>query len=533
VKRLLLLIVVVGLGGLLIAIPRSSVPSADPSRLTWVATARQHGPVGYRDPVGAISPDGRSIAYSEGRFVRVRPLDGGPDVELPPGDMQIRRLAWSADGETIVTDGAPGARARYQVALRVREPFTERPQIDEPACIEVRGDRPRITIPCKGVALDLDASLVPYGPLAISPDRGTVYFAAPNAGGTVDLWSIAASGGQAKRLTSFSRDTYAPTVAADGTVLFKVQSYRTVVARVSADGGHATPLATFQSETPSWHPRGDRLGITYGTWRRVIDDAKYPDIAQDAGIIQLVADTPAARVTEVVDNSNSEDQSLCWSPNGRWIAYHSHKDQSDDVWLRPADGSAPGRRVSFLGRGAETGWPRWSADGRWVLFEGSPKPGANAALYAIGVDQESGRVTQEPQAVPVKGLDADIGHAEWLGRSSDAIIGIAKEGPGKHAIFTLTRATGEARVIRRFATEHDNPGLGVSPDGQHAAFVAPAADGYFQIFRMPVKGGEAIQITRDGSNKTQPAWSPDGKTIAFTVWSYEAQFWTINPTAAQ
>ena len=37
----------------------------------------------------------------------------------------------------------------------------------------------------------------------------------------------------------------------------------------------------------------------------------------------------------------SEDQSLCWSPNGKWIVYHSHKDQGDDLYLVPADLSAP------------------------------------------------------------------------------------------------------------------------------------------------------------------------------------------------
>ena len=43
-------------------------------RFTWVATAHQLGVVGYRDPVGAISPDGRHVAYSEGRYVRVVPI---------------------------------------------------------------------------------------------------------------------------------------------------------------------------------------------------------------------------------------------------------------------------------------------------------------------------------------------------------------------------------------------------------------------------------------------------------------------------
>jgi hypothetical protein len=40
-------------------------------------------------------------------------------------------------------------------------------------------------------------------------------------------------------------------------------------------------------------------------------------------------------------------------------------------------------------------------------------------------------------------------------------------------------------------------------------------------------GGPPLQVTTDPSHKTQPAWSPDGAYIAFTVWSYEAQFWVL------
>jgi len=570
----------------------------DPARLAWVTTAHQLGPVGYRDPVGAISPDGRFIAYSEGRFLRVRPVHGGPIVELPPGDGQIRHIAWHPDSRTVLTDGDT-ARSGWvlhdHIARWQRPLFAGRPTLSaklqsggdvatairtlrqpawspdgesiaalvngrngaelwivsadggtasatrlrhgasfpawtprgEAACVSSIDGRHRVTVPCDGAPVVPEPDRDAYGPIAFAPDAAIVYAGMPNGGGTLDLWALPLAGGRARQLTSFARDSYAPSVAADGTLLFKVQSYRTHVAMAPADGGPSAPLATFQSETPSWDPTGQWIGITYGTWRRVVDDAKYPDIAQEAGIIEVSATQPASTTARVVDASDSEDQSLCWSPNGTWIAYHSHKDQSDDIWLRPSDGSAPPRRISFLGRGAETGWPRWSPDGQWLLFDGADPKTRRSVLFVIGVDQDTGRVIDEPRAIAVSGLDAEISHGEWLPDSAH-IVALAKEMPGRHVILIVPRDGGDARLVHRFASEHDAPGLAISPDGRDVAFIGPAADGFFQIFRLPLAGGSPRQISIDRSHKTQPAWSPDGRMIAFTVWGYEAQFWQID-----
>lgn len=583
-RALVLFGVVVGaLVALLWARP-AMVMGGEPPRLTYITTANQLGVVGYRDPAGVISPDATRLAYAEGRHVRVVPIGGGVATTLPAGDGQIRYLtwvgndslvaedtgadvrwqhytlsaegatrqplwngkdvnhlrqpAWSPDGKSVVAlatgkEGAELWRISADGATRERTALAGRPSSPawtpsgEVACISNDGARPRLSIPCGAPPLRFDPDLDAIGPLAFSAEGGEAYFASPNDQGMVELWAADPATSRARRLSSFSRDAYAPSVAADGTTLFKVQSYRTFLADVPAAGGATRQLTTFQSETPSYHPSRRRIAFTYGTWRRAVDDAKYPDIAQEIGVIDLSQKLPAGKPAEVIARSDSEDQAMAWSPNGRWIAFHTHREMSDDVWLRPADGKGPDRRITFLGRGAEVGWPRWSPDGQSVLLNGARPSDGRSVVFVIGVDQESGEVTSDIREVRAEGFDAEILHAEWL-PSSATVVAIAKVAPGRHAIVTLPITGGRPHVVHEFATEHDFPGLAASADGRAVAFTAPARDGYFQIFRLPLVGGETpVQVTSDPSHKTQPAWSPDGARIAFTVWSYQAVFYTM------
>src|SRR4051812_13865524 len=265
-----LLLVIASAASLLLIIARVRA-AVDAPRLTWIATAHQSGPVGYRDPAGAISPDGRSIAYSEGRFLRVRPIGGGAGVDFTPANGQIRTLVWNPDGKQIAADGfaGPSNWAEYSIdtgtvtpleipgadgfrqpawssdgrrlavvangsatnelhtvdggvhlkaAIAARITFPAFSPTGSIACVVTENGRSRVTLPCGGPPLPQHPASDAFGPLAFSPDGSQVYVSLANSSGTVDLWSIPATaerGAGARQLTAFSRDSYAPSVAAD------------------------------------------------------------------------------------------------------------------------------------------------------------------------------------------------------------------------------------------------------------------------------------------------------------------------------
>jgi Tol biopolymer transport system component len=559
-----------------------SPETPSPPSLRFVTAVEQVGPVAYRDPLGAVSPDGRWLAYTQDRIVEVIPASGGPVLRTGPGTHDLRKILWMGNSSSLAVlertfdrgsqawytydrstgqrealwpsaDGvfselvwrANGGDQPAEVAGVIRgtpdslvsidpvsggiiETLATGTRLTNPAwmpdgsvaCLERSADVPELQMPCGTVAPDWARSV--YGPVAFH--EGHVFFAKTDDAGRLDIWRRSASGGPSVQLSFFERDAYAPQTTRNGQLYFKSQDYRVFIADAPAAGGLTRALTTFLSETPSWDWTGQHISFTWGDWRRQADDLLYPDITQHIGTIDLAGNLPASEPGRVVRESSSEDQSMHWSPNGKWIVFHSHLN-GDDIWLVPADGSAPARQISE--GGSETGWPRWSPDGRWIQYpsyRNLPGGGRRSDIFVIGVDQGTGQLTSPARPVPLTGFAFDAQQGEWLGGSNEILFEAADVANSKQ-LYRVSRQGGVPTLVHRFRSPQVFSGISASPDGKWAAFVAPGPDGYFQIHRVNAAGGLPQLITSDPSNKTQPAYSPDGSRVAFTVISYQVHFW--------
>ena len=484
-----------------------------PARFEYLTAAHQAGPVGVRDPIGAISPDGMWLAFISNRHLFLHRVEGASTTELLPANDTKTAITWFQDSLHLAVQETPfGATPRwfsYDVATAKREPIAS-----PPAETGQAPPPPSITEKIRGSAV-------------YSPDRRKFYYSIANAKGTLDLWSLNVESGEASQLTHFDRDTYAPSITSRGDVLFKSQLFNAVLGVAPAAGGPTRTLTTFQSETPTWSPDGKNIAFTFGPWRRVIDDALYPNISQDLGIIPFNEQSAAPKPASIFQDNPTEDQGMVWSPNGKWIVFHSHRDKTDDLYLQLADGSQPPRQITK--GGTETGWPRWSPDGRWIVFGGYPGEftSTRGKLYILGIDQNTGQITQPAAPIQIDGQVETAGEPNWLPDSEHLVFDSYGAVPGRHAVAEVSRKGGPSRKIMTYASDQIFSGISASPDGKWIAYVAMAPDGMYQIFRAPITGGLPRQVTTDPTNKTQPAFSPDGTCLAFTIWRYDLQFWML------
>jgi len=219
-----------------------------------------------------------------------------------------------------------------------------------------------------------------------------------------------------------------------------------------------------------------------------------------------------------------------FSPDGKEIAYAwvSGKNELPDIYVKLLGDGAP---VRLLPQQTGVGHvvPTWSPDGRYlacVRFERlpDPAPNPNKSLTEQMKERMASRRSAAVYLVPATGGEEkklfQVGEISDLRWSPDGKWLLAAERSNWQEPMSLyhTSLDGGERVRLTFPPENytgdSEPAF--SPDGKLIAFSRNFSSGAFDVFVMNAAGGEPRRLTNDGEHISGIAFSQNGQDIIFS-----------------
>jgi TolB protein len=215
-----------------------------------------------------------------------------------------------------------------------------------------------------------------------------------------------------------------------------------------------------------------------------------------------LADVTSGEQTGLV----SEASQPAFNRDGSLLAYRSWSLGTRGIFFRDFIGGRGGQVTRFV----EDGLPVWSPDGLTFIFA-SRREGDRVPRLYVG-DQ----MGENDYSIDFQGEYPSVfpdGRVVSRGCLPSGDCGVFVVGP---------RGGGETKI----SADRSDTATAVSPDGSKIAFMSSGRGASnWEIFVMNADGSNAKRLTDNGNNDGLPAWSPDGRSIAYV--SDQGGAWAI------
>ncbi len=317
-----------------------------------------------------------------------------------------------------------------------------------------------------------------------------------------DLWEVSRDGGKAVRLTRIGNASE-PMFSPDGEEIAFVAGYdgqaRNIY--VMQDGGGEPKRLTFEptvEASPSWTPDGKSV-VFVSMIAAENDLPQLYKVSLDGGLPSPLP-LPSGSGGEISPDGAkiAYDPSIKWEP--AWKRYRGG--QTSKIWIANLSDS---KTHPLPRKNSNDTYPMWVGNelyflsdriGPVSLFKYDANGGVNEVLPNSGFDFWSasagpgGIVIEQPGGIRLYDFATKTAHEVPISVSGDFA---------------------ETRVQFKQLGAGDIRSGGISPTGVRAVIEARG-----NIFTVPAEKGDIRDLTdSSSSNNRMPAWSPDGKSVAY------------------
>jgi dipeptidyl aminopeptidase/acylaminoacyl peptidase len=234
--------------------------------------------------------------------------------------------------------------------------------------------------------------------------------------------------------------------------------------------------------------------------------------------------------------SPKHDRHPRWSPDGKWIVFESNRGGASQLYLIASDG---GEARPLTTMSTEATQPVWSPDGRHIAFVSAVYPEFSDKPFKQSDELNKKKLDERDKSKVKARIMTRLLYRHWDSWVDDKrqhlFVVPIKDGAAAGEPRDLT--PGDRDAVPTSSTFSAGDDFDFSPDGKKLAYTATPAPvreeswrTNHDLYEVDIETGEVRQLTTNPAADAFPRYSPDGKWIAYRAQSrpgFEADRWQL------